>query len=284
MRKTTDRRAEARAPEVAQEPVAEDTAAGSNGAAAGSGGKDPADRDASGPADTEVEPTGPTAAGGTGTTAESGNEAEDRAEAAGEGGGDSDDHDDADLRESGSGSGSRFGPRFGSGSRFGGRWHTAAFVAALAVLLLGGSAFFYGAHHLRSTPSAQNRALTDTAATDRVSGEVSDGLARIFSYTPTGADATERSARSVLAGRASRQYGELFAQLRTNLETQKITLSTQAVRTGVIELDGNTARLLVLLDQTSRRDEGATTSAAAQLTVTAQFHGDRWQIVDIKAR
>ncbi|MFE9560238.1 hypothetical protein ACFYM0_03940 [Streptomyces sp. NPDC006487] len=168
--------------------------------------------------------------------------------------------------------------------RTGGRWRKAAFAAAVAVLLLGGSAFFQGAHHLRSTASAQNRALTDTAATDRVSGEVGDGLARIFSYTPTGADATERSARSVLAGRAARQYGDLFAQLRANLETQKITLSTQAVRTGVIELDGNTARLLVLLDQTSRRDEGATTSAAAQLTVTARFHGDRWQIVDIKAR
>ncbi|WP_327257058.1 hypothetical protein [Streptomyces sp. NBC_01244] len=203
-----------------------------------------------------------------------------RAQAPGEDGGGSDDRIDADLRGSGPGSDSDSPLR----SRFGGRWQTAAFAAAVAVLLLGGSAFFYGAHHLRSTSSAQNRALTDTAATERVSGEVGDGLARIFSYTPAGADATERSARSVLAGRAARQYGDLFAQLRANLETQKITLSTQAVRTGVIELDGNTARLLVLLDQTSRRDEGATTSAAAQLTVTAQFHGDRWQIVDIKAR
>ncbi|MFD3804314.1 hypothetical protein ACFWSF_02815 [Streptomyces sp. NPDC058611] len=172
----------------------------------------------------------------------------------------------------------------GSGSRFGGRWHTTAFAAALAVLLLGGSASFYGAHQLRSTPSAQNRALADPVATERVSAEIGDGLARIFSYTPTGADATARSARAVLGGRAARQYDDLFAQLRTNLETQKITLNTQAVRTGVIELDGDTARLLVLLDQTSRRDEGATTSAAAQLTVTARFQENRWQIVDIKAR
>ncbi|MCX5409681.1 hypothetical protein OHA37_38215 [Streptomyces sp. NBC_00335] len=232
--------------------------AGSTGVAAEHDGAEPADTEA------EAEATGPIGAAGTSTPAEGG------------AGSDSDDHDGADLRDSGSPS--------PSPSRFGGRWRTAAFAAAVAVLLLGGSAFFYGAHHLRSTPSAQNRALTDTAATERVSGEVSDGLARIFSYTPTGADATERSARLVLAGRAARQYGDLFAQLRANLETQKITLSTQAVRTGVIELDGNTARLLVLLDQTSRRDEGATTSSAAQLTVTAQFHGDRWQIVDIKAR
>ncbi|MEV7728789.1 hypothetical protein AB0P15_29225 [Streptomyces sp. NPDC087917] len=172
------------------------------------------------------------------------------------------------------------------GSRFGGRgrWRTVALAAAVTLLLAGGGAFLYGAHQLRSAPSAQNRALTDTATTERINGEVGDGLARIFSYTPTGAEATARSARTVLGGKAARQYDDLFGRLRANLETQKITLNTRVVRTGVIELHGDTARLLVLLDQTSRRDEGATTSAAAQLTVTARYLDDRWQIVDIKAR
>ncbi|MFE7602283.1 hypothetical protein [Streptomyces sp. NPDC057494] len=163
-------------------------------------------------------------------------------------------------------------------------WRRIALAAGLAALLLGGSWFFYAAHQLRTTPSARNHALTDTTATDRVSGDVADGLARVFSYTPGNTDAAERSSRTVLAGRAARQYGELLAQVRANLVEQRITLSTQAVRTGVIELDGDSARLLVFLDQTSRRDKGAATSAAAQLTVTAKFQGDRWQIVDIKAR
>ncbi len=52
----------------------------------------------------------------------------------------------------------------------------------------------------------------------------------------------------------------------------------------MIDLHGNTARLLVFLDQTSRRDTAPATSAAAQLTVTAEFRDDRWLIVDIKAR
>ncbi|MEU3059546.1 hypothetical protein AB0P12_10475 [Streptomyces subrutilus] len=262
LRKTTDGGTRAGAPEPAQEALAPDTAEGSVV-------RDTADSDTSGPPDT-----------GAGA-AEAADAAADPARAAdadgaggedGGDGGDGDERADPDVRGS------------GSGPRSGGRWRTAAFAAAVAVLLLAGSALFYGAHQLRSTPSAQNRALTDTAATDRVSGEVGDGLARIFSYTPTGADATERSARTVLGGRAARQYADLFAQLRANLEKQKITLNTQAVRTGVIELDGDTARLLVLLDQTSRRDEGSTTSAAAQLTVTARLHDNRWQIVDIKAR
>ncbi|MER8036306.1 hypothetical protein [Streptomyces hydrogenans] len=160
----------------------------------------------------------------------------------------------------------------------------AVLATVLAVLLLGGGAFFYGAHQLRSTPSARNQALTDAAATTRVGGDVGEGLARIFSYTPTSADAAERSAGSVLAGRAARQYADLFSQVRKSLVEQRITLSTQAVRTGVIELDGDTARLLVFLDQVSRRDKGAATAAAAQLTVTARFQDDRWLITDITAR
>ncbi|MFF3755719.1 hypothetical protein [Streptomyces sp. NPDC002185] len=159
-----------------------------------------------------------------------------------------------------------------------------ALAAGLVALVLGGSWFFHEAHQLRTTPSARNHALTDTAATDRVSGDVADGLARVFSYTPADTDAAERSSRTVLAGRAARQYAELLAQVRANLVDQRITLSTQTVRTGVIELDGNSARLLVFLDQTSRRDKAAATSAAAQLTVTAEYQGDRWRIVDIKAR
>ncbi|MFE5796255.1 hypothetical protein ACFQ8C_27265 [Streptomyces sp. NPDC056503] len=163
-------------------------------------------------------------------------------------------------------------------------WRGVALATALTALLLGGGAFFYGAHQLRTTPSARNQALTDTVATTRVGGDVGEGLARIFSYTPTSSDAAERNAATVLAGRAARQYGELFAQVRESLVEQRITLSTQAVRTGVIELDGDGARVLVFLDQVSHRDKGAATSAAAQLTVTARFQDDRWLITDIKPR
>ncbi|MFF3608949.1 hypothetical protein [Streptomyces sp. NPDC002463] len=176
------------------------------------------------------------------------------------------------------------GPGKATGRRSAVPWRKAALAVALTGLLLGGSWFFYAAHQLRSTPAARNHALTDTATTDRVSGEVAEGLARVFSYTPADTDAAERSSRTVLAGRAARQYGDLLAQVRTKLVGQRITLSTQAVRTGVVELDGDSARLLVFLDQTSRRDKGAPTSAAAQLTVTAKHEGDRWLIVDIKAR
>ncbi|MEU9559698.1 hypothetical protein [Streptomyces fumanus] len=153
-----------------------------------------------------------------------------------------------------------------------------------ALLVLAGCGFLYGAHQLRATPSAGNHALTDAEETARVAGEVGNGLARVFSYTPDGLDATERAARSVLAGRAQRQYTELMGRIRADLAEQRVTLSTQAVRTGVIELDGDRARLLVFLDQITHRGKAGATSAAAQLTVTARRQEDQWRIVDIRTR
>ncbi|GAA2523417.1 MULTISPECIES: hypothetical protein [Streptomyces] len=165
-----------------------------------------------------------------------------------------------------------------------GRLRRAALAGTVAVLVLGGCGFFYGAHQLRSAAPARNHALTDTEATARVAGDVGNALARVFSYTPDGTAAAARSARTVLDGRAARQYETLFARVRDDLTEQRVTLSTRAVRTGVLELDGDRARLLVFLDQTSRRGEDAATTAAAQLTVTARLEDDRWRIVDIKAR
>ncbi|MFI5566776.1 hypothetical protein ACIA6T_05240 [Streptomyces sp. NPDC051740] len=168
----------------------------------------------------------------------------------------------------------------------GGRLRRAVLVAAVVALVLGGCGFFHGAHQLRSAASARNHALTDTGATTRVAGDVGNALARVFSYTPDGTAAAERSARTVLDGRAARQYATLFEQVRDDLTEQRVTLSTRAVRTGVVELDGDEARLLVFLDQTSHKGGGkdGVTTAAAQLTVTARFEDDRWRIVDIKAR
>ncbi|MFJ3224832.1 hypothetical protein ACIPJS_15975 [Streptomyces sp. NPDC086783] len=159
-----------------------------------------------------------------------------------------------------------------------------ALIALAVVLLVTGGGFLYEAHRLRSTPSAENHALTDAEATNRVAGDVDDALARIFSYTPKGTDATEESARSVLTGRAARQYGELFDRVRSDLTEQKVSLTTAAVRTGVVDLRDGTAKLLVFLDQTSRRGDAKESHAAAQLTVTARFVDDRWRIADIQTR
>ncbi|NEB76226.1 hypothetical protein G3I40_13485 [Streptomyces sp. SID14478] len=157
-------------------------------------------------------------------------------------------------------------------------------TAAGVLLALTGGVLLYEAHELRSAPAADNHALTDVERTTQVNGDVSSALAKVFSYAPGGTDATERSARAVLSGRAASQYDQLFSQVKENVRSQRLTLTTQAVRVGTVSLHGDTAQLLVFLDQTARRGDKKPATSAAQLSVTARLRDDVWHIVDIKAR
>lgn len=153
-----------------------------------------------------------------------------------------------------------------------------------ALLLAAGAWMLAGAYRLTSAPSADNRALTDTERTSQVSGEVSDALAKVFSYTPDRLSTTEQDARQLLDGRAARQYEELFGQLRQQVRKQELTLTTQVVEAGVTRLSQDRAQLLVFLDQTSRRAGKKPATAAAQLSVTAERQDGDWRIVRLKSR
>ncbi|WP_405564355.1 hypothetical protein [Streptomyces sp. NBC_01180] len=168
-----------------------------------------------------------------------------------------------------------------------GRGRRRALIAAgLAVLLLvlGGAGMLFRAHQLRTTPAAANHALADTEATSQVTGDVSDTLGKVLSYTPQATDVTAQSARELLAGKAAKQYAALFGQVGKRAKEQKLTLTTQVVRAGVTRLTGSEARLLVFLDQTAQRKGRPAGVVAAQLSVTAELRGGNWLITDITAR
>ncbi|MEU1486487.1 hypothetical protein [Streptomyces sp. NPDC005752] len=158
-------------------------------------------------------------------------------------------------------------------------------AALLAVALLGvGVTLFVQGRQLRDTPATSNHALTDSAATTRVAGDVSSALGKVFSYNPQSTDATKESAKQLLAGRALQQYASLFGQVEKQAADQRLTLTSQAVRTGVTRLSGSSAHLLVFLDQVYEREGKTATTAAAQLSVTAELRGGHWRIVDITSR
>ncbi|MCZ4094938.1 hypothetical protein G3I60_31100 [Streptomyces sp. SID13666] len=161
----------------------------------------------------------------------------------------------------------------------------AAIVAGLlAVLLLTGVGLLIRTSQLTDPEATSNTALTDTGATSRVIGDVSNTLGKVFSYTPEDTQATELAARELLAGTAAGQYEALFGQVKQQVAAQKLTLTTHVVRAGVTRLDGDSAQLLVFLDQTAERKGKKATTAAAQLSVTARFHDGHWQITDITSR
>ncbi|MFJ4711965.1 hypothetical protein [Streptomyces sp. NPDC088785] len=168
--------------------------------------------------------------------------------------------------------------------RAGARLQLIAMAVAAVLLVATGATLFTLAHHLRTEPATRNHALTDADATNRVNGEVSSALAKIFSYSPDGIEATRRTAAQVLSGKAAAQYAQLFTQVQKNAPSQKVTLTTDAVRVGTADLHGDTAHLLVFLDQSTRRGDRKAVTSAAQLSVTARLRNDVWQIVDIKAR
>ncbi|CAG7630927.1 hypothetical protein [Actinacidiphila bryophytorum] len=160
----------------------------------------------------------------------------------------------------------------------------AAAVAGIALLLLAGGGLGYAAQQLKDPGAARNHALTDTEATSRLTGDVSDALSRIFAYTPDDTQTTAQAARDLLEGAAAQQYQTLFTQIRQQVADQRLTLSTRVVRAGVVSLTGDRARLLVFLDQTAQRAGDTATTAAAQLSVSAHLVGGHWRISDLKAR
>ncbi|SEB93797.1 Mce-associated membrane protein [Streptomyces sp. 2131.1] len=171
-----------------------------------------------------------------------------------------------------------------NGARRERRWPRVLAGVLVVALLAAGAVMYAAGRQLRDTPATSNRALTDSAATAQVAGEVTNALGKVFSYSPDGTDATKASAQKLLAGKALQQYAALFGQVEKQSADQKLTLTTHVVRAGVTRLTPDSAHLLVLLDQVYERKGRAASKAAAQLSVTARLREGRWTIVEITSR
>lgn len=164
------------------------------------------------------------------------------------------------------------------------RWPRIVAAVLVFALLATGVALFAEGRALRDTPAASNRALTDSEATTRVAGDVSNALGKVFTYSPQATAVTKESAKQLLAGQALQQYAALFGQVEKQAADQKLTLTTHVVRAGVTRLTDDSAHLLVFLDQVYEREGKPATTAAAQLSVTAQLRDGHWTVVEIASR
>ncbi|MFD7529974.1 hypothetical protein ACFV8E_20665 [Streptomyces sp. NPDC059849] len=164
------------------------------------------------------------------------------------------------------------------------RWPGIVAAVLAVVLLAAGGVLFAQGRALRDTPATDNRALTDSEATTRVAGDVSNALGKVFSYSPQATAVTKESAKQLLAGKALQQYAALFGQVEKQAADQKLTLTTHVVRAGVTRLTEDSAHLLVFLDQVYEREGKPATTAAAQLSVTARLRDGHWTVVEITSR
>ena len=156
-------------------------------------------------------------------------------------------------------------------------------VLVLVVALALGCTVWFGIESASLSPG-DNQALVDLSATSDVSSQVGDAVKAVFSYDYANLARTERAASEVLTGDAVRQYRTQFASARTRATAEKLIRTTTVRAIGVRSLRGDSADLLLFLDQqTVAQGGGAPTSSVAQLAVTAKRVDGRWKLATLTA-
>jgi len=156
---------------------------------------------------------------------------------------------------------------------------TLALLALVVILVATGVVFRVIQQRHGAT---QNTAVADAATTSQVVGQVSAALNEVLSYNYANPAPTQQAASKLLVGDASKQYTTLFAALTAKAPGQQLTLVAKVVDAGVVTLVGNTAQLLVFLDQSSTRaSDKATSASAAQIQITAVRQGGQWRISEL---
>lgn len=155
--------------------------------------------------------------------------------------------------------------------------------ALTAVLVLAAGFTIVAAVRVSALPG-DNAAVTDQAATTEVATQVSDGVKAIFSYDYANLPRTERAAASVLVDAAVAQYQSGYPQAKQQAADQKLVRTTSVSSIGVQDLRGDTAHLLLFLDQqTLVTTSNQQSSASAALAVTARRMDGSWKIASLNA-
>lgn len=129
-----------------------------------------------------------------------------------------------------------------------------------------------------------NRAVADQAATAEVADQVGAGVKAIFSYDYGNLARTERAAASVLVDEAVAQYRTGYAAAEQQATEQKLVRTTSISSIGVADLRGDTAHLLVFVDQqTLTTTSNQQSSASSALSVTARKVDGAWKIASMTA-
>ncbi|MFI6105314.1 hypothetical protein [Streptomyces sp. NPDC051310] len=160
-----------------------------------------------------------------------------------------------------------------------------ALLGVLTVLLGGFTAWAAGeASALRDDPAVRNTALTDIARTSEVKGRITKAVDELFSYNYAAPAEADRAVREHLTGRAVEQHRAMLAPVRRQAAAQKLVLTTTVTESGVEEIHGDRARVLIYADQTNTRTaakKGGTTYGAAMFAVEAVRTGGTWRIAAI---
>ncbi|GAA5160295.1 MULTISPECIES: hypothetical protein [Amycolatopsis] len=157
-------------------------------------------------------------------------------------------------------------------------------LAALAAVVVLATGFAVFAALRASAAHGGNVAVADTRATAEVADQISAGVKALFSYDYANLARTERAAASVLVDEAVGQYRSGYEAAKQQAVAQKLIRTTTIGSIGVSDLRGDTARVLVFLDQqTLVTTTNQQSSASAALSVTARKVDGTWKIASMTA-
>jgi Mce-associated membrane protein len=155
-------------------------------------------------------------------------------------------------------------------------------VLAVVAVLIGGLASWFGVQWSHARGTVANTALVDTAGTAEVSGQVVTAVNTILSYNYTNMQKTETAVQHLLTGKALCQYNLLYKVVKQQAPSQKLVLTTTVQAKGVEMLQGDTARVLLLVQQTdTRASTNQTSTSQSMIAVNTVKQGGVWKISNI---
>lgn len=161
---------------------------------------------------------------------------------------------------------------------------TVLVVLGAVTVVCGGLAAWFGVedHDLTSGVVGGNTALTDTAATSQISGQVTSAINTMFSYDYQNLDKTKTAVQKLLVGNAISQYNQLFKTVEQQAPQQRLVLTTSVVDTGVKMIQGDRASVLVFANQTDvRASDNTKASGGTMFSVQVVRQGGQWKISNI---
>jgi hypothetical protein len=127
-----------------------------------------------------------------------------------------------------------------------------------------------------------NDALSDPDGTREVVTAVTTAVEATFSYDYTNLAVTESAVEKYLTDGARCVYEAVFSQVRQLAPQQKIVLRSTVHELAVTSLAGDSAEVLVFVDQTvTRAATNNTAAVGAQFVLGAQRDGDTWKIAKL---
>jgi Mce-associated membrane protein len=159
--------------------------------------------------------------------------------------------------------------------------YSVAAVLAVVAVILAGLAFWFRGEASALESRDPNTALTDSATTSEVLGQLTTAIETTLSYNYTDLDSTKKAVEDSLAESARCEYDQLFGQLIELAPKQKLILATTVRDIALVRLDGDRAEALVFIDLVSTRvDNNNSVPGDAVFGVRARRDGASWKITE----